>query len=168
MLGSIGTGGGVLDGAEKELINRGLSSLSSECTFTNEGGFAIRLLNKTGAASVKGNLVDISDTTEGGVRLTPVDIPDTIGVFYESGVPDGSLAWIVVSGRAEVYFSGSATRRHLARSMITGDAGAAAGLAIAEALPTSPFATDKHFCEIGHVERSGTGAGLAFCILHFN
>ena len=42
------------------------------------------------------------------------------------------------------------------------------GQALSEALAAPPFATDKHFYEIGHVLESRVGAGLAKCILHFN
>jgi len=42
------------------------------------------------------------------------------------------------------------------------------GQAKSEAVPTSPFATDKHFSEIGHVLESRTGEGLAKVYLDFN
>jgi len=42
------------------------------------------------------------------------------------------------------------------------------GNAIAGAFPTSPFATDKHFQELGHSMQSRTGAGLARVNLRFN
>ena len=48
------------------------------------------------------------------------------------------------------------------------DTGEISGQALNEAVPTSPFATDKHFCEIGHVLETRTGAGLAKVNLHFN
>ena len=145
-----------------------LSGPNSKGTPTPDGGYAVKLINKTGAASVKGYLVDASPTTDRAVRLVPVNDPDCIGAFLESGVPDGSEAWIVVSGLAYVYFFGSTTRGHYARIGVTADTGEAAGQAISEAIPTSPFATDKHFQEIGHVLESRTGAGLALCCLHFN
>ena len=138
------------------------------CKLTEDGGFATKLTNKSGAASIKGYLVTASDSTNNAVKNCAIDVPDAIGVFLESGVADGAEAWIVVSGRADVYFSGSTTRGHLARVGLTIDTGEVAGQAISEPYPTSPFATDKHFAEIGHVLESRTGAGLAKCVLHFN
>jgi len=95
-------------------------------------------------------------------------IPDCIGVFYDSGIADGSEAWIVISGIADIYFWGSTTRGHLARTGLAANTGEISGQALSEDIPTSPFATDKHFCEIGHVLESKTGARLAKCVLHFN
>jgi hypothetical protein len=74
----------------------------------------------------------------------------------------------VVSGIADVYFWGNTVRGHLARTGIASDTGEVSGQALSEAVPESPFATDKHFCEIGHVIESRTGAGLAKIIMHFN
>jgi hypothetical protein len=135
---------------------------------TLEGGIAVKLTNKTGAPSVKGYTVHNNPSFANAVALTAVGDPDCFGVFYESGVADGSEAWVVISGIASVYFIGSVTLGHIARTFIAADAGAAAGKAMSESVPTSPFATDKHFCEIGHVIESRTGAGLAKTILHFN
>ena len=92
---------------------------------------------------------------------------DPIGAFLESGVPDGEEAWIVVSGIAKVYYIGSTTHGQFCRVLVAADGGSA-GQAIAEAVPTPPFATDKHFQEIGHCIESRTGAGLAKTVLHFN
>lgn len=135
---------------------------------TQEGGLAVKLLNKSGAASVRGYVVEANDNTNRAVSLTQVDMPDAIGVFYESGVADGELAWVVISGLAYVYFVGSATRGQLARTFLTADGSFVAGNALAENFPAAPFLSDKHFCEIGHVLESRTGAGLALCALHFN
>ena len=133
-----------------------------------EGGIMVRLTNKTGAASVKGNVVTNSATTANAVTLAVDGEPDAFGVFYASGIADGSEAWVVVSGIADVYFIGSTTLGHLARTFISGEAGYVTGQAISEAIPAAPFATDKHFCEIGHLLESRVGSGLAKCVLHFN
>jgi hypothetical protein len=144
---------------------------NSNVMFTLEGGLAVKMINKTGGVSVKGTVVDPYEAAaiDGAVRKIVKDIPDPIGVIYDDGIPDGQDVWVVVSGIADVYFVGNATRGHLARGFITADgASYVAGQALSEAVPTSPFATDKHFYEIGHVLESRTGAGLAKCILHFN
>jgi hypothetical protein len=136
--------------------------------FTADGGIAEKYINKTGAASVKGTVVCASSGTNNGVGKIVVDIPDPIGVIYNDGVADGSEVWVVTEGKAKVYFTGSTTRKYLARGFITGDAGYVSGQAFNEALPSTPFATDKHFYEIGHVLEARTGAGLALTKLHFN
>ena len=95
-------------------------------------------------------------------------VPDPFGVFYESGTPDGELAWVIVSGIAEVYFVGNTSAGYLARGFVNADSGYIIGQALAEAFPSSPFATDKHFYEIGHIIESRVGEGLAKTVLHFN
>lgn len=136
--------------------------------FTELGGMAIKVTNRTGAATIQGYLVSTSSNYNNAVELTAIGVPDCVGVFLESGVANGEEAWVVVSGMAMVYFFASSTRGHMARMGIASDTGEVTGQALSEAVPTSPFATDKHFAEIGHVLESRTGAGLARCILHFN
>lgn len=136
---------------------------------TPSGGIAIKVTNKTGGASVKGEVVQAGDSVNASVIKIIVDQPDPFGVFFESGVVDGQEAWVVVSGIADVYFIGNTTRGHLARGFLTADgAGYVTGQALSEAIPVSPFSDDKHFYEIGHVIEARTGAGLAKCVLHFN
>jgi hypothetical protein len=144
--------------------------LSSKIKWTPEGGMAIKLTNKTGGVTVKGYLVHpySAAAVDNAVALVPVGGPDIIGAFYEDGVADGAEAWIVVAGIADVYFGTDTTRGHFARMSISADTGDAPGVATSEAVPSSPFATDKHFQEIGHVLESRVGAGLAKVALHFN
>ena len=151
-------------------MTRGNAPIDSNAKLTREGGVAVKMVNMTGAASVKGEVVTVYDATavDNAVDKIVVDAPNPIGVFYESGVADGQSAWVVVSGIADVYFVGDTTRSHLARGFLTTDAGYVVGQAISEIYPTAPFASDKHFYEIGHVLESRTGAGLAKCVLHFN
>lgn len=142
-------------------------SFNGKVRFTEFGGTAVLFKNGTGAASVRGTCVSLKTATPWTVALTGIDQPDCVGVVLEPDIPDGGDLWVTISGVAPVLFGGSATVKNLARTPITADSGAA-GIAIAEAFPTSPFATDKHFCEIGHIIESRTGAGLANVILHFN
>jgi len=134
---------------------------------TPEGGIAIKLTNKSGANSTKGYLVHPSSTVDNAVDLVPLDEPDIIGVFYEDGIADGEEAWVVISGIADVYYFGGSVREELARMGQTADGGSA-GEAISDVLPSPPFATDKHFQEIGHVIENRVGNGLAKTVLHFN
>lgn len=141
---------------------------SSNVKFTSVGGVAVKMVNRTGAPSVKGYVVTASSNYDGAVQLTAIGGLNPIGVFLESGVADGADGWVVVSGIGEVYFSGSTTRGHIARIGFSDDTGEVAGQVISEPYPTNPFATDKHFAEVGHVIESRTGAGLAKAVLHFN
>ena len=144
------------------------ASREQKARFTPSGGFAVKLTNKTGGNSVKGEIVRVNSGANNSVTKTIDTAPDCVGAFYESGIADGAEAWVVVSGIADVYFIGNTTRGNFARTFVASEAGYVTGQAIAEAVPSAPFATDKHFCEIGHVLETRTGAGLAKCVLHFN
>ena len=142
---------------------------SPKITFSPDGGLMVKLINKTGGASVKGTVVTGGSVVANSVVKIVKDVPNPIGAFWESGVADGSLAWVVVSGICDVYFVGSTTMGDLARGFLTSDGGAyVAGQALSEPVPGSPFATDKHFYEIGHVLETRVGAGLAKICMHFN
>jgi hypothetical protein len=145
----------------------GTDTATTKIAVTDDGGLAVKLVNKTGAASIKGYCVT-AGSADNSVILVPVNDPDCIGVFLESDIADGDEAWIVISGMADVYFSNAPTRGYLARTGLTADTGEVSGQALSEAIPSSPFATDKHFCEIGHVLETKGTAGLAKCVLHFN
>ncbi len=151
-------------------INR--HTMNNNIYFTPDGGLAVSLINKTGAESVKGMLVIPDGSVNSAFALVPVNDPDCMGVIYgdDDGnqVADGVACWIVTCGIAKVLFQAATTRNHYARITVTADADDAAGKAISEVLPTSPFANDKHFQEIGHIIESIGAAGLALVVLHFN
>lgn len=138
---------------------------------TEIGGLCIKLTNKTGATSLKGYLCEPSSGTANAFSVCATDEPDIIGIVYgdDNGnqVADGEECWVVIQGIAEVYFGGNTTLEHFARNNIAADS-YSNGQAVSEAAPSSPFATDKHFLEIGHVIESRVGAGLAKVVLHFN
>lgn len=134
---------------------------------TPEGGIAVKLVNKTGSTTVKGSVVSPTSTAS-AFTLSPVDSASPIGIVYDAGIADAAEAWVVIAGIAEVLFIGATVLGHFARVCVTGDTNAAAGKAISEAAPTSPFATDKHFQEIGHVIQARADAGLAKVVVHFN
>lgn len=135
---------------------------------TPEGGLAYWVINDTGAPSVKGTLCEVSAAVDNAVDILGIDDPDPMAIVYDDGVANGGLIRIVFSGRAEVLFVGSTNAHDFARNVVAADVGAAAGSAIAEAVPVPPFSTDKHFMEIGHVMETRVGAGLALVNLHFN
>jgi hypothetical protein len=134
---------------------------------TPEGGLAAWYENQTGGASVKGQLVEPSTTTDLAVQTIATDEPDPIGVIYDGGVANGGMIRIVFSGRAEVLFGNTPIRHNFARNNIASDL-VNPGEAVSETLPTPPFATDKHFLEVGHVLETKGAPGLALVNLHFN
>ena len=167
------TAGTVAAGNDSRFLSDGTNPTfntitTSKVKITTEGGLAVKLTNKTGGASIKGYCVTTSDAENNAVKLVPIGEPNCIGVFYESGIADSAEAWVVVAGIADVYFWDSTVRGYLARTGIAADTGEISGQAVAEVVPSPPFATDKHFCEIGHVLETRTGAGLAKVVLHFN
>jgi len=139
---------------------------STNIKFTPEGGLAIRLINKTGANSIKGYCVDSSHTLNNAFIYVPNGTPDCIGVIYNDGIANSLPCWVVVSGIADVYYSNTVTAGQFARTQETASA-AIAGKAYGEDIPAPPFATDKHFQEIGHILESGD-PGLHKTVLHFN
>jgi hypothetical protein len=138
---------------------------------TADGGLAIKLVNKTGAQSVKGYIAGPSAGTDFAFDMVGDDEPNLIGIVFgdEDGsqVADGADCWVVVQGCAYVYCMAAATRGDFVRSQVAADGGTV-GMAVAEANPTSPFSTDKHFQEVGHCIESTGGAGLALCVVHLN
>ena len=132
------------------------------------GGFCIKLTNKTGANSVAGGLVEADDSNDDAVKLMTANGIDPIGVFLEGGIADGSEAWVVIAGIADVAMEdNTAATRNNWVGVATGEAG------YANATAASPANQTRHFQEIGHcIETVAAGGGgthiLARCILHFN
>lgn len=57
---------------------------------------------------------------------------------------------------------------YIARMSVTADDYDAEGVATSEALPESPFVTDKHFQEVGYVIEAIEGVGLVKTVIYFN
>jgi uncharacterized protein (TIGR02145 family) len=70
--------------------------------FTEEGGIAILLTNKTGAASIKGTVVKMHTDIDNAVIIAPTNDRTVSGIIYESGVQDGDEVWICTSGKTKV------------------------------------------------------------------
>jgi hypothetical protein len=97
---------------------------------TPEGGFAVRLTNKSGVVSVKGQIVSHKGTVARAFDLTAVDANHCLGVVYESGIEDAAECWVVVSGIAQVLMKNAATMGHICRITLNTDDGEAAGYAM--------------------------------------
>jgi len=135
---------------------------------TPEGGIAVKMINDTGAPSIKGTLVNCSSSVDNGVTIETVEF-DTIGVIYEDGVADGQEVWVVVSGKAEVLLAdGTASTRGywVYADAVDGRANASLQLPPGGTIQ----ALENHFKEIGHcleTKTSGTDV-LALIAIHFN
>lgn len=130
---------------------------------TIEGGIAIPMINKTGAASIKGTVVDPSTTTDLAVVAEEISGIDPIGIIYQDGIPDGDLVLVVISGIAEILIQDAMA---VVRGDWAGTSDVTAGRAQAT---TEPPATSKHDAEIGHfLESKIAGVDvLAKAIIHF-
>ena len=131
---------------------------------TPEGGYAVRVTNKTGVATVKGKLAECSESVDNAVALAGAGDTECVGVFYDAGVADGDECWIVWGGIADVLLDDDVSAVH-GNWMATGAAEGYARTA------TSPAASPQHFQEIGHCLESvsATGGGthiLAKCMIH--
>lgn len=79
------------------LMNIGTNFALAHDDYYNERGSLAKIINRTGATSVKGTLVAASTAYSAAVML-PVTGYDVIGVVYESGIANGSSMWIWLPG----------------------------------------------------------------------
>jgi len=134
---------------------------------TAEGGYAVKLTNKTGAASVKGSVVTTGGTIDNSFILQSSEF-EAAGIVYETGVADGAECWVVITGIAEVLLKDgtAATRGNWTKCADTD------GRAEVTTAPSGigALATSEHFREIGHcLESKDAGTNvLAKLVLHFN
>lgn len=124
------------------------------------GGYAVELINKTGSSTVAGQVVRVYTATAQDDAFRTCDTNDLhpIGIVLDAGVGDGNLAWVVVSGIADVLMDAGGSAR--------GDRIITSGTAGSADVNNTPSAAD-HFKEIGHCIETRTGAGLARVVLHF-
>jgi hypothetical protein len=133
--------------------------------YNEMGGIMTQIMNKTGAASVKGSLLRSSGALR--VALTAINGENTDCICYEDGVADGSPIWVVISGPAQVLFGDAVTAGQMARASMTADAAlGAAGSAIADDYPVAtPFWDNTTAMKIGGCMQTTSGAGLAWVML---
>lgn len=122
------------------------------------GGYAIKLTNKTGGNSVAGDIVIASAGTADAVDLAGANELDAIGVFLDSGIADGSEAWVVIAGIADVHMDAGGCA--LGDRIITS---ATAGRGDVNNAP----AVATHFQEIGHTVEAAAANANARCVIHF-
>jgi len=80
----------------------GWNTNSAFMKFTTEGGLAVKMLNKTGVASVKGTVVQLSTSIERSVEISPADEEEAMGIIYDNGIADGEFVWIVIQGIVDI------------------------------------------------------------------
>lgn len=136
--------------------------ISQKIKLTVSGGYAIKLTNKTGNNSVAGELVNAHTSVENAVEATAINDTIPIGAFLDSGVSDGSEAWIVVGGIAQVKVDASTT-------VAVGDwvkvSSNTAGRCESSGTE-QPGA--NHFREVGHALEGGGNNELIKIAMHFN
>lgn len=148
-----------------QLISLGNTAIGQN-TVTGERGHLVRMVNGTGATSVKGNLISASTTVDNQFVLQANEF-DAFGVVAESGIASGQECWIWVNGSTcEVLWENgqSSTRGYVAICAPTD------GRALNVAVPSSNPTVGEHFKEIGHVLQSkvsGTNV-MVLCQIHFN
>lgn len=136
---------------------------------TTEGGYAVRLLNKTGAASVKGTIVAGHTAVADAVMVAPIDSKTAFGIMYDDGIADGSLCWVVVAGIATVLLKDSTATTAGNWVVVSDTAGRANATAVS---PPGGELIDAayHFGEIGHSIQTVTAGTnkTARMVIHFN
>lgn len=150
-------------------IDAAKATKSDNVKFTPEGGLAIRLTNKTGAASVKGTIISSSFTTENAFEVALADSSIPQGAVYESGVADGSPCWVVVAGIAEVLLK-DATPSTVGYWVGMSDAAGRADAGDTGHPGTTPPEQAVHNKELGHCLETKTAGTDVLCniIMHFN
>jgi len=159
---TIGTAGGVTGGIINLKGEVEAGGLTTKIKLTSLGGYAIKLTNKTGGNTVAGQLVAPYSATavDDAFKTAGANSDEVFGIVLDAGIADGSEAWIVVSGRADVLMDGGGSAR--------GDRIISSATAGSADVWNTGGAVATHFLEIGHCIETRTGAGLARCVLHFN
>jgi hypothetical protein len=129
---------------------------------TNERGFLVKMINRTGGASVKGTLLAASVSTDREV-IKQANEYDTIAVVQESGVAEGSEMWCWMPG---------SVCQMLLKDSVTAAQGEVALAADTDGRmdrTTNPGGglpgTDTHFKEVGHVLQDVTGGTDQLCLV---
>ncbi len=132
----------------------------TKAKITAIGGYAIKLTNKTGSNTVQGQLVKPDTANDDAFITIAANDQEIIGIVLEAGVSDGSEAWVVVNGIADVLMdSGGSARGDRIISSATAGSGDVWNVGGAVA---------THFQEIGHCLETRVGAGLARVNIHLN
>jgi hypothetical protein len=127
------------------------------------GGLIEWYYNRTGSNTVKGTVVDLSDTHDDSVKVIPGDGLDPIGVILDDGVANGQLCRVCVQGKCQVLLKNttSGTREYwVSVSDVAGRADATTA--------APPGAILTHFREIGHCMETVSGGTDVLCWIHLH
>jgi hypothetical protein len=137
--------------------------------FTDLGTPTVRMINKTGASTIKGTLIEAYETTgtDNAFKVADIDGNHPIGVVYEAGVSDGDACRVVLGGLVEVLIEAGDTIEtgYWARTGTT-----TAGRVTLKAT-AGGGSVAEHFKEVGHCVTSAGVAGaneLATITMHQN
>jgi hypothetical protein len=136
-----------------------VAALQSRCPET--GGLIEWYYNRTGGDTVKGTVVEPSNTHDDAVRVALADALDPIGVIMDDGVAEGQLCRVCVQGKCQVLLKDTTagTREYWVKvSDVAGRADAT------NASP--PGAVLEHFRELGHCMESVAGGTDVLCWIH--
>ena len=134
---------------------------------TNERGFLIKGINRTGHTSVKGELVSASTTADREFVLQANEF-DSVGVVQEAGVAEASEMWIWVDGSVCQVLLKDTVAATRGEVLLAADTD---GRATTTTNPGGGVpATETHFKENGHVlESKGAGTNvLVLALIHHN
>lgn len=142
--------------------------------FTADGGIYKTMINKTGAPSILGQVVQPykgATVVVNAFQACATPYYDPIGVVGEAGIVDGQACKIIFLGSAYVRLkenSGSTKGNWVGPSTVAGNADASAADPPGGGIPE----LEAHFKEIGHALETvaAGGAGtyqLCLCELHF-
>ena len=136
---------------------------------TELGGIAVKLVNKTGAASVKGTIVEADTTTDDAFKVADADGNHPFAIVYDDGVGDGSECWIIIYGIADVLLKDATASTH-GNWVQMSDVAGRADATVADPPAGGVAQLDNHMEEIGHcLESKGADIDvLARVCLHFN
>lgn len=134
---------------------------------TNERGFLVKMINRTGGASVKGTLIFCSTAADREV-IKQANEYDTVGVVQEAGVAEGSEMWVWVNGSVCQVLAKDSVAFTRGNILIAADTD---GRADNVANPgTGLPGAEVHFKECGHIlESKSAGTDVLVLVsLHFN
>jgi hypothetical protein len=95
---------------------------------------------------------------------------DPFGAFYESGVPDDELAWVVVAGLADLLLEPDGGGSYK-RGWVSVSSTRSGTVRVSAAPPTTPGSwadVQAHMLECGHSLQQRDGGELFRAAVHFN
>lgn len=124
-------------------------------------------LNSTGAESVRGSIVEASDSVENGVELLGADALDGVGFVLESGIPDGDPMPVGSTGLLPALSENDVPA--VLHAWVRSSETVAGRVTTNNAVPGPPTNTN-HFFECGHCNQVHAG-GTDIVVMvygHFN